>query len=605
MVDISGDAKWSPVRVLEDNELAQGGINGNMNEQAKALVERTELLKNVQNDLQNSKADKVYVDQLVVNATQGQVNFKSQVELLAYVPSSPNYTAKALDTKKVWIWDGSKWNDTGLSELDQSIQYTDLITLLNSKNVLTQNAAEFHNTDYELNFLPIVVADNIVLLALNANGKVLNPEPDLAMKKEIINHTDDLTLKANTATLDLSSAEFHNGSEESIIPIVVSNNQVIVAINKNGQLVNTVKESVNYEFHNDETAPTNEFSEVDENGFILPAGNNNEFDTSTFPNSEKDLEKGNVYVSNDTLKLAKDYTSDFYTASVTSAVFSTYAAIYEIIDGWMSQHPDYIFKTLIGNDAWNNPIYKYEFLSPRFVDDGAATTITDQRTRPPRILLNSGTHGVEREAVVSSVMFMHDVVNNWQKSDELAKFRWATDIIFVPIVNPSGFNANTRENANNVDINRDGVAKTQIETNLFLSVLDGYTDVDFCIDHHNSYDLTMSKRPFWVAVEDAEAFVMCRELAYEMSCYIKKEFNLYVSANTPSSKISSHISTSLTKANQTKHGVTAILLETPRQGATSIISLKNRRIHNQYALFKTMSKVRDFILNKQAKDVTA
>ncbi|WEI10072.1 hypothetical protein PYR73_02960 [Acinetobacter soli] len=123
MVDISGDAKWSPVRVLEDNELAQGGINGNMNEQAKALVERTELLKNVQNDLQNSKADKVYVDQLVVNATQGQVNFKSQVELLAYVPSSPNYTAKALDTKKVWIWDGSKWNDTGLSELDLSIKF--------------------------------------------------------------------------------------------------------------------------------------------------------------------------------------------------------------------------------------------------------------------------------------------------------------------------------------------------------------------------------------------------------------------------------------------------------------------------------------------------
>lgn len=45
MTDIIANPSWSPVRILESNELARGGINGNMNEQAIALVNRTEYLK--------------------------------------------------------------------------------------------------------------------------------------------------------------------------------------------------------------------------------------------------------------------------------------------------------------------------------------------------------------------------------------------------------------------------------------------------------------------------------------------------------------------------------------------------------------------------------
>lgn len=44
MANIQGQKKWSDVRLLETHELARGGINGNLNEQAKALADRTELL---------------------------------------------------------------------------------------------------------------------------------------------------------------------------------------------------------------------------------------------------------------------------------------------------------------------------------------------------------------------------------------------------------------------------------------------------------------------------------------------------------------------------------------------------------------------------------
>ena len=45
MTDILPPAGWPSVRQLETNEFAAGGANGNMNEQAKSLAARSELLK--------------------------------------------------------------------------------------------------------------------------------------------------------------------------------------------------------------------------------------------------------------------------------------------------------------------------------------------------------------------------------------------------------------------------------------------------------------------------------------------------------------------------------------------------------------------------------
>lgn len=44
MPNIEGQKRWSSVRLLETQELARGGVNGNLNEQAQALADRTELL---------------------------------------------------------------------------------------------------------------------------------------------------------------------------------------------------------------------------------------------------------------------------------------------------------------------------------------------------------------------------------------------------------------------------------------------------------------------------------------------------------------------------------------------------------------------------------
>ncbi len=50
----------------------------------------------------------------------GFMPFATEAELLAYVPNISPSAAKAMDTKKVWLWKDNGWHDTGLSELDQA-----------------------------------------------------------------------------------------------------------------------------------------------------------------------------------------------------------------------------------------------------------------------------------------------------------------------------------------------------------------------------------------------------------------------------------------------------------------------------------------------------
>lgn len=51
MTNLQASAEWPDVRQLETHEFARGGLNGNMNEQAKSLLARTEFLRNASNVL--------------------------------------------------------------------------------------------------------------------------------------------------------------------------------------------------------------------------------------------------------------------------------------------------------------------------------------------------------------------------------------------------------------------------------------------------------------------------------------------------------------------------------------------------------------------------
>ncbi|MCP4604079.1 MAG: hypothetical protein GY847_26750 [Proteobacteria bacterium] len=73
----------------------------------------------------------------------------------------------------------------------------------------------------------------------------------------------------------------------------------------------------------------------------------------------------------------------------------------------------------------------------------------------PEILFDAAIHGNEWTGIEVAVYLIKYLTNNYKSDDELKKLVDTREIWVVPMVNPDGVVANTRENAAGVDCNRD------------------------------------------------------------------------------------------------------------------------------------------------------
>ncbi|MEN8292062.1 hypothetical protein ABFO59_06205 [Acinetobacter radioresistens] len=119
MPNIEGQKRWSAVRLLETHELARGGVNGNLNEQAKALADRTEFLM----DEKASKAEIV----------QGVFEFETYAEFDAYKANLPLNCTVVIGEENnsgtgTWgignnIWNGSLLSKSAHDPYQKSINF--------------------------------------------------------------------------------------------------------------------------------------------------------------------------------------------------------------------------------------------------------------------------------------------------------------------------------------------------------------------------------------------------------------------------------------------------------------------------------------------------
>jgi sialidase-1 len=140
--------------------------------------------------------------------------FETQAQLLASVPVVSPTAAKALDTKKVWIWKQTSaegvepivyaWIDTGLSEFEQAKEYTD--NEINPlRNILYQNE------------------DHPLEVSVDDNG----------MMYRITNSKGDLHISGTSLSLKESSL---NEDENDVVAILDKNTNVILCIDNSGNL---------------------------------------------------------------------------------------------------------------------------------------------------------------------------------------------------------------------------------------------------------------------------------------------------------------------------------------------------------------------------------
>ena len=127
----------------------------------------------------------------------------------------------------------------------------------------------------------------------------------------------------------------------------------------------------------------------------------------------------------------------------------TITDIYDEYDSLVSSYPNNVSRNLIGYGSTNTgeedlslPIYEYVFKPSQDINDSLSET--------PVMLIQTGTHGNEKSTVYSTLTFCKELMENI----ELEDIKNNVCIKVVPITNPGGFNDNTRNNRNDVNLNR-------------------------------------------------------------------------------------------------------------------------------------------------------
>lgn len=134
------------------------------------------------------------------------------------------------------------------------------------------------------------------------------------------------------------------------------------------------------------------------------------------------------------------------------------AEVYAEFDDLAETYPDYVTKTLLGKDQTNTyDIYEYRF-RPETVgynNEQSGLVETKNEVKLPLFLLDGCIHGNEQLATIAILTFAKNLCANWQNNKNYEFFRWNVEFRVIPIVNPWGFQNNSRYNSNNIDINRE------------------------------------------------------------------------------------------------------------------------------------------------------
>jgi hypothetical protein len=125
--------------------------------------------------------------------------------------------------------------------------------------------------------------------------------------------------------------------------------------------------------------------------------------------------------------------------------------IYGKYDDLMEANPDYISKRLLGyagtaerTEDLTRPIYEYYF-KPKRPDN--------VDIQNPLLLVDSGMHGYEKQAVWATYTFFEHVCNNYETDDVSAFMRYNIDFRVIPVCSPYSYDNNQRWTASGVDPN--------------------------------------------------------------------------------------------------------------------------------------------------------
>lgn len=126
---------------------------------------------------------------------------------------------------------------------------------------------------------------------------------------------------------------------------------------------------------------------------------------------------------------------------------NTHLEVYNYYDNLVNSYPSYINSTLLGTDILGNEIKAYTFTTP------LVTNNVGERVDRGTILLTCCIHGDERSPSMQLYYFLKEMMESKPPSI-LHQLKSKYRIKVIPICNPSGYDLNTRQNSNGVDLAR-------------------------------------------------------------------------------------------------------------------------------------------------------
>ena len=170
------------------------------------------------------------------------------------------------------------------------------------------------------------------------------------------------------------------------------------------------------------------------------------------------------------VKLVKDFPAGKYARWFANGVdWPNVNWVYSWMTNFSLAHNNIVRIQSIGNSVNGKPINAF------FIGSGARYAIID-----------GSMHGNEKSTTFSCLRLAEIIVEDWDQGDYWRRKLAEYTIIIIPILNPDGFTANVRGNANGVDLNRQfppGATTTEPEAWALRSLMDNCTPTIY-INYH-------------------------------------------------------------------------------------------------------------------------
>lgn len=191
--------------------------------------------------------------------------------------------------------------------------------------------------------------------------------------------------------------------------------------------------------------------------------------------------------------------ADLYISRAVYYKALTYDDLIARYDALIAEYPALISKTKLGESVNGQDIFEIKITSGPYNKVGRRGG-RDAEIAKPKFMIATGTHGYEPGTPNSLFLFVRELVTG---SPALSAIRNNVELRIIPCVNPDGYDAYTRTNANGVDINRNynynwtlhdegeqnysgPSAASEPETQIVQNWINNNTDAVFCLDWHQS-----------------------------------------------------------------------------------------------------------------------